>query len=278
MVLKRVTEIARAHHGESVIITYWPHPRLVLNKNPDFLKLINTIDEKETILDQLGIDHFIKIPFTREFAQLSSEEFIRNVLVDRIGTRKLVIGYNHRFGRNREGNFENLVANSSKYGFEVEEIPRQEADHMAISSTLIRKALHEGDVTTAARYLGRPFSLSGIVIQGDKLGHQLGFPTANLKIREDYKLIPGNGTYAVWVRMKEIKYRGMMNIGFRPTVNGQELRIEVNIIDFNDNIYGEELTVLFAERLRDEKKFGSLEALKEQLNRDRDQVIRTLPL
>ena len=170
------------------------------------------------------------------------------------------------------------MANSPKYGFDVEEIPRQEADHIAVSSTLIRRALHEGDVETAARLLGRPFTLTGIVIQGDKLGHQLGFPTANLKIKEEYKLIPGNGTYAAWVLLNGTRYRGMMNIGIRPTVNGHELRIEVNILDFEANIYGEELTVHFMKRLRDEKKFDSLEALKEQLKRDRGNVISILPL
>ncbi len=276
-VLARVVETARNCGGESVLITYWPHPRLVLNNEPGFLKLINTISEKELILEEFGIDHFIKIPFTREFAQLSSEQFIREILVDKIGTKKLVIGYNHRFGRNREGSFENLVIDAPLYGFEVEEIPRQEIDHIGISSSTIRKALHEGDVETAARFISRPYRLSGEVIHGDHLGHKLGFPTANLKVTDDYKLIPGNGTYAVWVNYMDEIFRGMMNIGVRPTVNGHQLRIEVHILEFNRDLYGKVLTVSFIKRLRDEQKFDSLENLKIQLTRDRENTIHYLP-
>ncbi len=275
-VIKKVTEIAQQNNGESVILTFWPHPRLVLNNDKNELKLINTIEEKESILRSYNIDHFIKVPFTRDFARLSSEEFIVNILVNKIGTKKLVIGYNHRFGRNREGSFDNLVENSAKYGFEVEEIPRQEVNNIGISSTLIRKALHEGDVDTARNYIGRPYIMIGSVIHGDHLGHTLGFPTANIQVNEVYKLIPGNGTYAVLVIIENNTYRGMLNIGFRPTVNGKQRRIEVHILDFKDEIYGEKITVLFIKRLRDEKKFDSIEALKAQLALDRENVIKIL--
>ena len=277
-VLKRVIETARKEKGESVLLTFWPHPRLVLNNDKTFLKLINSIREKETILNELGIQHFIKIPFTREFAQMSSERFIRDILVDKIGTKKLVIGYNHRFGRNREGSFENLMHKSYDYGFEVEEIPRQEVDNIGISSSLIRKALHDGDVESASRFLGRPYLLNGTVIHGDKLGRILGFPTANIQVQEEYKLIPGNGTYAVWVKVENGTYRGMLNIGIRPTLNGNQQRIEVHILDFENEIYNSDLAVTFVKRLRDEKKFDSLDALKNQLETDKSNVIKILSL
>lgn len=275
-ILKRLVEVARKEGGESVLITFWPHPRIVLNDDPGFLKLINTIDEKQQILRALGIDHLVMIPFTLEFSNTTSEEFIQNVLVNAIGTKKLIIGYNHRFGKNREGSFENLKKDGPKYGFKVEEIPKHEIDHVGISSTIIRKALSLGDVSLARKYLGRYFTLTGIIIHGDKLGSKLGFPTANIQVEETYKLIPADGVYAVYVTLEGVTYQGMLNIGNRPTVNGHEKRIEVNIFDFDEKIYGKTVTISFVHRIRDEKKFKNIESLSQQLSADRLKAIQLL--
>ncbi len=275
-ILKRLVEVARKEGGESVLITFWPHPRMVLNSDPGFLKLINTIDEKQQILRSLGIDHLIMIPFTREFSNTTSEEFIQNVLVNAIGTKKLIIGYNHRFGKNREGSFESLKKDGPKYGFEVEEIPKHEIDHVGISSTIIRKALSVGDVSLARKYLGRYFTLSGIIIHGDKLGSKLGFPTANILVEETYKLIPADGVYAVYVTLDGVTYQGMLNIGNRPTVDGHEMRIEVNIFDFDEKIYGKTVTISFVQRIRDEKKFENIARLSQQLSADQQKAIQLL--
>lgn len=275
-ILHRMIEVAKLNGGESVLITFWPHPRMVLNNDTGFLKLINTIDEKQELLRKIGINHLIYIPFTKEFAQTSSEDFIRNILVDAIGTKKLIIGYNHRFGKNREGNFQNLVKNSHKYGFEVEEIPKHEIDKIGISSTIIRKSLNIGDILTAEKYLGHPFVLDGLVIHGDKLGSTIGFPTANLQIEEAYKLIPGIGVYAVKVNIDGYTYNGMMNIGYRPTVDGQNKKIEVHILDFQQKIYDKKICITFVKKIRDEKKFNSLNELKQQLKKDRATVLEIL--
>lgn len=268
-ILNRVIEVARSNGGESVLITFWPHPRMVLNNDKGFLKLINTMEEKQELLREIGIDHLILIPFTPEFANTSSTEFIKNILVNAIGTRKLIIGYNHRFGKNREGNFENLVRDSHYYGFEVEEIPRHEIDNIGISSTIIRKSLADGDIVNAEKFLGHPFLINGLVIHGDKLGKTIGFPTANLQIEEAYKLIPGDGVYAVTVNIDGVEYMGMLNIGIRPTVDGQNKKIEVHILDFNEEIYGKKISITFVRKVRNEQKFNSLDELKQQLEKDR---------
>ena len=275
-ILQRMIEVAKGEGGETVLISFWPHPRMVLNNDPGFLKLINTMEEKQELLRNIGINHLILIPFTREFAQTSSTDFIKNILVDAIGTRKLIIGYNHRFGKNREGNFNNLVRDSSKYGFEVEEIPKHEIDHLGISSTIIRKSLIEGDIPTANRYLGHSFTVNGLVIQGDKLGKTIGFPTANLQIEEAYKLIPGDGVYAVKVLVKGKEFNGMLNIGKRPTVDRLDRKIEVHIIGFNDDIYTEKISMTFYEKIRTEKKFKSLDHLKIQLQKDKKRILDIL--
>ena len=210
----------------------------------------------------------IRIPFTREFSQLTSEQFIGEILVKTIGTKKLVIGYDHHFGKNREGSFEQLKLNASKYGFEVEEIPRQDVDHVGVSSTKIRKALEEGDIETATHFLGKPYSLSGRVVAGDKLGRLMGYPTANIEIDTKYKLIPMDGIYAVTVAHEHATYGGMLYIGNRPTINGTKQNIEVNIFDFKKDIYGESLTINIHKLTRGDRKFSDLEALKEQLKLD----------
>ncbi len=275
-ILQRMIEVAKSEGGETVLISFWPHPRMVLNNDPGFLKLINTMDEKQELLRNIGINHLILIPFTFEFAQTSSTDFIKNILVDVIGTKKLIIGYNHRFGKNREGSFDNLVKDSSKYGFEVEEIPKHEIDDLGISSTMIRKSLINGDIPTANRYLGHPFLINGLVIHGDKLGKTIGFPTANLQIEEAYKLIPGDGVYAVKVTIKGKEFNGMLNIGKRPTVDGLNRKIEVHILDFNKEIYQEKISIKFVKKVRDEKKFESLDHLKTQLEIDKGTITEIL--
>ena len=275
-ILQRMIEVAESEGGETVLISFWPHPRMVLNNDPGFLKLLNTMDEKQELLRNIGINHLILIPFTLEFAQTSSTDFIKNILVDAIGTKKLIIGYNHRFGKNREGSFDNLVKDSAKYGFEVEEIPKHEIDDLGISSTIIRRSLINGDIPTANRYLGHPFSINGLVIHGDKLGKTIGFPTANLQIEEAYKLIPGDGVYAVKVKVKGKEYNGMLNIGNRPTVDGTNRKIEVHILGFDNDIYQEIISIAFVKKIRDEKKFESLDHLKDQLEKDKKTITEIL--
>lgn len=275
-ILYRLREIAAEIGGETVVITFWPHPRHVLNPDDHSLKLLSTFDEKTRLFAEIGIDHLIRIPFTKEFSKLSSEEFIKNILVEKIHTKKLVIGYDHRFGRNREGSFEHLKAHGPEYGFDVEEIPRQDVDHNAVSSTKIREALSAGDVNTAGNYLGRPYSIAGTVVEGDQIGRDLGYPTANLYLSESYKLIPADGIYAVRVEIEQEIYNGMMSIGFRPTLNGTSRTLEVNIFDFDSNIYGKSIRIFFIEKIREEVKFDGLEALKSQMTRDKRDALSIL--
>ncbi len=275
-ILSRLKEIAIKNSGETVVITFWPHPRLVLKPDDQSLKLLNTFEEKATLLKEQGIQHLLRIPFTKEFSQLTSLDFIKNILVDRIGTKKLVIGYDHRFGKNREGSFEELKANGPTYGFDVEEIPRQDIDHIAVSSSKIRSALGAGDAVTAKHLLGQPYSLTGRVVKGNRLGRVLGFPTANIDVDSHYKLIPAAGIYAVTVRHAMSPYNGMLYIGTRPTVEGAGPSIEVNIFDFNKDIYGEEITVYFQELLRSDSKFKDLEELKNQLYKDKEAAMKVL--
>ncbi|MEO5602502.1 MAG: bifunctional riboflavin kinase/FAD synthetase [Cyclobacteriaceae bacterium] len=277
-IFSRIREIASRNSGESVVITFWPHPRLVLHPEDDNLKLLNTFEEKADLLKGQGIEHLIRIPFTKEFSQLTSEQFIREILVKTIGTSKLVIGYDHHFGKNREGSFEQLKLNAPKYGFEVEEIPRQEVDHVAVSSTQIRKAIEEGDMATATHFLGRTYSITGRVITGDKIGSTLGFPTANIEIDTHYKLIPMDGIYAVTISYEHQVFGGMLYIGYRPTLQGTKRNIEVNIFDFNSDIYGESLTVHFHRMLRGDQKFISLETLKIQMQRDKGDALQVLKM
>jgi riboflavin kinase/FMN adenylyltransferase len=275
-ILSRLREIAREKGGETVVVTFWPHPRLVLYPEDDTLKLLSTFDEKIRLFRQQGIDHVVRIPFTKEFSQLSSDAFIRKVLVDKIATQYLVIGYDHRFGKNREGSFEYLKTHADDYGFQVEEIPRQDVDDVGVSSTKIRQALEAGDILTANDYLGHPYELQGEVVRGDQLGRSWGFPTANLRVHEKYKLIPNDGIYACRVRWQGQLLEGMMYIGVRPTINGIQRNIEVNIFDFDQQIYGEQLEVLFVSQIRDDMKFESIELLKAQLGRDKQQAMRIL--
>lgn len=267
-ILSRLKEVCATIGGESVLITFHPHPRMVIEGAKD-LQLLTTIEEKITLLEANGVQHLLIIPFNREFSELSSEEFIHKILIDTIGTKKLVIGYDHRFGKNREGGFDYLQTNAQRYGFEIEEIPRQDLDHVTVSSSKIRKSLLEGDVHLADEFLGRPYSLSGTIVKGKQLGRTIGYPTANIQIPEEYKLVPANGVYAVQVLYQGQAYGGMLNIGTRPTVDGTFRTIEVNIFDFDKEIYGEKLTVQFVQKIRNEQKFNGIAELKAQLVEDK---------
>ena len=269
-ILARLTEVAKASGGESVLITYWPHPRTVVSNDSQNLKLLTTLDEKIALLDQAGVEHLVIIPFTRSFSQLTSEEYIRQILMDKIGTQKLVIGYDHRFGRDREGGFEYIKQHQSEYGFEVEEIPRQDVEAVGVSSSKIRAALNEGDVAIASRFLGRPYSLTGTIVKGRQLGRTIGFPTANMQVDDVAKLVPANGVYAVDVEYAGQTLGGMLNIGFRPTVAGTDQSIETYIFDFDKDIYGEHMTLRFRAFLRPEQKFDGLPALVAQLKKDEE--------
>lgn len=275
-ILSRLHEVADKNNGETVVITFWPHPRLVLYPNDTGLKLLNTFEEKADLLKEQKINHLLRIPFTKEFSQLTSEEFITQILVTKIGTKKLVIGYDHHFGKNREGSFEQLKINGPKYGFDVEEISRQDVDHVTVSSTKIRHALETADIETASHLLGRPYSLRGRVVKGDKIGRLIGFPTANLEIDSAHKLIPADGIYAVTILHEHQLFKGMLYIGYRPTVGGKRKVIEVNIFDFTKDIYGESLTVYFHHLIRTDSTFSDLEELKAQLQRDKEQSLAIL--
>jgi len=290
-IIKRLCELAKASGGESVILTFFPHPRMIIDPENQDLKLINTIREKAEILAALGVDHLIITPFTRDFSNLSPEDYIEKILIDTIGTKKLIIGYDHRFGKDRKGGLKELEACAEKYNYTVEEIPEQDVNDVAVSSTKIRKALLDGDVSLAETYLGYHFSINGPVIKGDKIGRTIGFPTANIFVEETYKLIPGDGIYAVTVEMsaededktetteltanssKLQAYQGMAYIGQRPTINGMTRNIEVNIFDFNREIYGQTIKMNFLKFLRHDVKFTGLEALTAQLHQDKKDTL-----
>ena len=272
-IIQRIKEIAKKENGQTVLLTFFPHPRMVLQPDNDDLKLLTTQEEKIELLEKEGVDHLIIYPFTAAFSKLSSVEFIKNILVNKIGTKKLVIGYDHHFGRNREGSFKHLKEFGPVYGFEVEEIPAQDIDNINISATKIRKAILEGDIETANLYLGHLYSLRGEVVAGDKIGRTIGFPTANIKVKDPYKLIPANGVYAVDVLYNKKMFKGMLNIGIRPTVHNNQQTIEVNIFNFDENIYGQEIIIFFKKRIRNEEKFDNLETLKKQLAKDKQTAI-----
>jgi riboflavin kinase / FMN adenylyltransferase len=274
-VIEQVKATAAKVGGESVLLTFFPHPRMVLFPNSEQL-LLNTQEEKIVLLRDLGIDHLVIHPFTREFSMLSSTEFIERILVNGLHTKRLVIGYDHHFGKDREGSFDNLKKSGPQFGFEVEEIPAHETDHIKVSSTRIREALASGKIEVANNLLGYHYRLTGTVVKGQQLGRKLGYPTANIISPEPYKLIPGNGVYAVNVYSGGKKFGGMMNIGVRPTVDGLHRTSEVNIFGFNADIYGETLTVEFVKWVRGEQKFAGLDALKSQLTDDKVVVQKIL--
>ncbi|GAL85084.1 riboflavin biosynthesis protein RibF [Sporocytophaga myxococcoides] len=269
-ILSRLKETSNEEKGESVVITFWPHPRKVL-QGADSFKLLLTLEEKIELIASCGVDHLLLIPFTKEFSSTTSEDFIQKILIDKIGTKKLVIGYDHKFGKNREGSFEYLKENASRIGFQVEEIPREDIEHNAISSTAIREALSQNNVSKATTLLGRPYSIKGKVVEGNKLGRELGYPTANIEVEDPEKILPADGIYTVFVKEAGKLYGGMLSLGFNPTVEGKGRSMEVHIFDFNKNIYGETVEVSFLEFLRFEAKFPDLDALIHQLKEDEKQ-------
>jgi riboflavin kinase / FMN adenylyltransferase len=275
-IITRLKEVAQENDGETVVLTFYPHPRMVLFPDDNELKLLNSQDEKIKLLETYGIDHLIIYPFTKEFSRLTSVEFVRNILVNKMKTKRLVIGYNHHFGRNREGSFEHLKEYGPVYGFEVEEIPAKDIDHIEISSTKTRNALLAGDVKTANSFLGHNYSLTGKVVEGLRLGRTIGYPTANIVVEDKYKLIPGDGIYTVKVGHDGTKYGGMLSIGNNPTVKGKGRSIEVYIFYFHKTTYGNDITIDFMERLRDEMTFDNLEDLKNQLKKDEENSLKIL--
>jgi riboflavin kinase/FMN adenylyltransferase len=266
-IIERLVESAKMGQMESAILTFFPHPRMVLQKESD-IKLINTIEERKQILERMGIDHLIIHPFTHQFSRLTALEFVRDILVNKLKAKKIIIGYDHRFGRNRTADINTLKEFGNKYDFEVEEITRQEVEDVAVSSTKIRKALLEGRVEKANNYLQYPFTLTGKVVKGKGLGKDFGYPTANLHIEEDYKLIPRNGVYVVKADIDGKCKFGMMSIGTNPTVGGTEVTIETFFFEFNKDLYGKKLQIEMLARIRDEKKFESVDSLKIAMKQD----------
>lgn len=267
-IIARMKEIAAENKGDTVLVTFDPHPRLVLNNNPTELRFISSQKRKMQLLEHFGIDHIIVIPFTIAFSKTPSEQFIHEYLVEKIGVKKLIVGYDHHFGRNREGNYQQLEKTGKKYGFEVEEIDAQFVDEVPVSSTKIRNALMEGNVRLANKMLGYEYSIAGKVIEGNKIGRKIGFPTANIDVHDKFKLIAAGGVYACKVGVDVKTYYGMGNIGMRPTVGINGLVTEVHIFDFDADIYDKEIIIYFIDRIRDERKFEDLEKLKEQLIKD----------
>ena len=264
--------VAQEKDLESVVLTFFPHPRMVLQTDSN-IKLINTIKEKETILKQFGVSRLEVNPFTKEFSRLTAEEFVEQILVNQLNVSHVIIGYDHHFGRNRTANIDDLKRFGEQFGFTVQEISAQDINDVAVSSTKIRTALDEGDITTANLYLNYNYQLTGTVVKGKGIGNTINFPTANIKSDEDYKLIPKEGVYVVKTLINGKQVYGMMNIGYNPTVNGTEKSTEVHLFDFNGDLYGQTLSISVLKRLRDEVKFDSIETLKKQLQKDQENAL-----
>lgn len=266
-IIERLTKFSPSENT-SLVLTFFPHPRMVLQGDSD-LKLLNTIDEKAALLEKAGLENLIIHPFDQSFSELTAEEFVKNILVEQFNIGKIIIGHDHRFGKNRSADIHDLMAFGKKYHFDVEQISAQEIDEVSISSTKIRNALHEGNIALANEYLGYNYFLTGTIVKGKQLGRTIGFPTANLKIDQNYKLIPQNGVYVVKSNIEGQTVFGMMNIGTNPTVGGQTQTIETNFLDFEGDLYDKNLTIELLHRIRSEEKFDSLDALKNQLAKDR---------
>lgn len=277
-IISRLKEIAAQNQGESVIFTFFPHPRLVLFPQEHNLRLLTTLNEKIRLFERAGIEHLIIFPFTKSFAELSYTDFVRQILVEKLRIKSLVVGYDHKFGKNREGGYEMLQELSETYQFKLEKLDVLLMDNINISSTKIRNALQAGDVARANKYLGYPFTLHGKVVEGQKLGRKIQFPTANIEASDPNKIIPGYGVYAVFVNVGNQKHMGMLNIGTRPTVNknADHRSIEVHILQFDGNLYGHEIELEFIRKVREEQKFNSIETLRMQLEQDKQEVIRIL--
>lgn len=273
VLVNRVIDLANEEEARSVIVTFDPHPRDIINPGQAGIKLLSSLDERSELLADLGVDEMVVIPFDRDFSLLTSEEFVRDIIWKKIGVSSFVIGYDHQFGRNREGTIETVQDLGKELGFKTHVVSKQEVGDKTVSSTAIRKAIHEeGDMQLAASLLDKYYILNGTVVHGDKRGKQIGYPTANIKPQNEKKVIPKKGVYAVWVRYEGLFYKGMMNIGKRPTFDGDSMTLEVHILDFDSDIYGKDVQLQFVQRIRDEQQFEGLEELKNQLNIDEKDV------
>ena len=271
-IIEKLIQETKKADCESLILTFFPHPRMVLNGSSS-IKLLNTINEKSSLLEKMGLDNLVVHPFDKKFSNLSAEEFVKTILVDSFNLKKIIIGYDHRFGNNRSANIDDLISFGKKYDFEVEQISAQEIDSVSVSSTKIRDAITDGNMIIANEFLGYDYVLSGKIITGKQLGRTIGFPTANIKIEENYKLIPKNGVYIVKSHLQEKTVFGIMNIGLNPTVNGEDLSIEVHFLDFEADLYNKNITVSVIARIRDEQKFTSIDLLKAQIQEDKNYAI-----
>ncbi|WP_091141345.1 bifunctional riboflavin kinase/FAD synthetase [Flavobacterium caeni] len=271
-IIEKLLQSAAQNQAESVILTFFPHPRMVLQDRSE-IQLLNTLDEKIALLENTGLDHLIIHPFDENFSRLTADEFVSKILVGQFNIGKIIIGHDHRFGRNRTANIDDLIVFGQEYGFEVEQISAQEIDAVSVSSTKIRNALHQGNIALANEYLGYPYPLNGTVVQGKQLGRTIGFPTANLHIAEDYKLIPKIGVYVVQSQLEGRTVFGMMSIGTNPTVAGEHLTIETYFFDFDADLYGQKITLSLLEYLREEQKFESIDALKTAIANDQQKAL-----
>ena len=274
-VIKKLIKSASKKNATSLLLTFFPHPRMVLQKDID-IKLINTIDERIQLLKKIGLEEVVIQSFTKEFSRLTALNFVRDILVNTLNISKLIIGYDHHFGKNREGNFEQLEEYGRIYDFNVNEISQKDIDNIAVSSTKIRIAIENGDIQKANNFLGYNFLLTGEVVRGNNLGEKIGFPTANLSIKETYKLLPKTGAYLVQSKLNNEKVFGMMNIGYRPTVSGKSQTIEIHFFNFKDDLYGRKIQIEVLSFLRDEQKFESIEALKLQLGLDKEKSLKLM--
>jgi riboflavin kinase / FMN adenylyltransferase len=278
LILEKLKATAKRIGGESVVITLWPHPKSVLQPEKAGLKLLSTLEEKMKYMEASGINHLIILPFTLEFSRLSSCDFIKEYLIDKIGVNYLVVGFNHHFGRDREGDIENIRECSDSYNFSLEKLDAHLIDGVEISSSKIRDKLEKGELMLANSWLGYKYSLTGLVVGGSQLGRKIGFPTANIEPLEKYKLIPADGVYAVKVELGNSIHNGILNIGYRPTIEdkNEKKTIEVHILNYDGLLYNEKITVYFHERLRHEMRFEGIEELRKQLEKDRSHALKVL--
>lgn len=274
--IQKIKLLAKEIEGESAIITFNPHPRLIIHPDDKSLRILTTLNEKISLLEKERVDHLIVVPFTKEFSLLSAKDYLINFLIEHFHPSIIVTGYNHSFGHHRDGNIEMLRKFENEFHYKVKELNKQLVDDIAVSSTRIRIALNEGDIALATHLLGHNYSVSGTVDHGQQLGNKIGFPTANITINDKLKLIPADGVYAVYVIFKNEILKGMMNIGYRPTVDGLHHKLEVHILEFDKDLYNEVLEIQFVKRLREEKKFSSIDELKQQLKLDKANTIAVL--
>lgn len=274
-ILSRLIKSSKNKDLNSVVLTFFPHPRIILNKYNE-VKMIDTLDEKIIHLNEIGIDSLIIHPFDKNFSLLSANQFIKDFLVDKLKIKHIIIGYDHRFGKGREASVTDLKNYADDYDFTVEEIKAQEIEKITVSSTKIRNSINQGDIKTTEKYLGRSFNLTGKIVKGDGLGKKINYPTANIFIEETYKIIPKDGVYLVETIIKDKLFKGMMNIGHRPTIGTNVKSIEVHLFNFNEDIYGQVISIKMISKIRDEKKFSSIQALKEQLVKDENYCLKLI--